>query len=285
MPFLAGCSRLGAFNAVLSDEGGTELAGGSIAYADGPRARLDIYRPSRNGDGAARPVIFFVYGGSWSSGSRRDYAFVGRAFAARGYVTVIADYRLVPAVRYPAFLEDGAAALAWTHTNIASYGGNPDLIFAAGHSAGAYNAVMLAMEPRLLAAAGSDRAVIRATAGLSGPYDFLPLDSRSTRNAFGEAQDLAATQPVNLPTAGVAPMLLATGDADTLVEPRHTRALAAHLEAGGRTVTTRIYEGLSHADTLLAISQPLRGRAPVLEDMDGFFRSVAPFTTSPDRHI
>ena len=67
----------------------------------------------------------FFYGGGWTSGERGDYGFVGRAFAARGFVTVIPDYRLVPEVRFPAFIEDGAQAVKWVRDHIAEFGGDP----------------------------------------------------------------------------------------------------------------------------------------------------------------
>jgi acetyl esterase/lipase len=145
-------------------------------------------------------------------------------------------------------------------------------LFVAGHSAGAYNAVMLALAPEILAGVGLGPSDITAVAGLSGPYDFLPLDARSTRAAFGEADDLEATQPINRPVAGAPPMLLVTGDADTLVEPRNTMALSRHLRSGGRRVETIVYPGVDHAGTLLAISRPMRDRAPVIADIDRFFK-------------
>mgnify|MGYP006191682469 CR=1 FL=1 len=72
-------------------------------------------------------MVVFFYGGSWNSGSKDDYGFVGEALASRGIVVVIADYRLDPQVRYPAFLQDGAQAVAWTYQHIADYGADPGL--------------------------------------------------------------------------------------------------------------------------------------------------------------
>src|SRR5690606_26882090 len=116
-------SMMDPFNLPAAMDAGTAKVGDGIAYADGPRHKLDVYAPEQRG--AAAPVVFFIYGGGWNRGERADYQFVGRALAARGFIVVIADYRLVPEVAYPAFLEDSANALRWVQDNIADYGGDP----------------------------------------------------------------------------------------------------------------------------------------------------------------
>lgn len=268
---LTGCSPLGAFNAVIPKDGGVELAARSVAYGGDPRQKLDVYVPA--GNAPRRGVLVFIYGGSWNSGSKSDYGFVGRAFASQSYVTVIPDYRLVPKHVYPDFVEDGAKATAWAFRNAASFGGDPKNLFLAGHSAGAYNAAMVALAPEFLKAEGLSPAIVRGFAGLSGPYDFLPFDVDASKAAFAGVQDAEATQPVNRVRRGrvTPPMLLLTGDADTTVQPRNSRSLGAKLDAAGQTVQVKVYPGVDHAGILLAISRPLRDRAPVIEDVVGFF--------------
>lgn len=268
LPLLLGaCSPLGAFNSVVpKDRGGVLLAGGQ-AYGAHPRQRLDIYAPRKLAAGANVPVIVWFYGGSWNSGERGGYAFAGRALASRGFVVAIPDYRLVPEVRYPAFLEDGAAAVKWVRANIAAHGGDPDRLVLAGHSAGAYNAAMLALDPRWL---GADRAAVRGLAGVAGPYDFLPLDIASTQNAFGHVADLPTTQPVNHASTGDPPALLVAGADDTLVRPRQTALLAERLRKAGVAAETRLYPGVGHVGVMTAFARPLRGKAPVLDDVAGF---------------
>jgi acetyl esterase/lipase len=269
---LAGCSPLAAFDAVVPKDAVEGQVVGDVRYREGPRGLLDIY--GATDPGAEKPVIFFIYGGSWSRGAKENYSFAGRALASRGYVTVIADYRLVPEVRYPGFVEDAAAALGWVEENIGRYGGDSDRLFLVGHSAGAYNAVMLAMAPQLLGEEGLSPEIIDGVAALSGPYDFLPLDVESTIAAFGEVEDLEATQPVNLPVAGAPPILLIHGADDTLVYPRNSRALAQHIEEGGGRAELIIYDGLDHADTLLTLSRIFRDDAPILERIDAFFKNL-----------
>jgi acetyl esterase/lipase len=220
-------------------------------------------------------VLVFFYGGSWQSGSKEDYAFVGQALAAQGFVTVLPDYRLYPQARFPDFLKDGASAIAWIRDNVAAYGGDPRRIVLAGHSAGAYNAVMLGLDPRYLEEAGVDPKSIRAVAGLSGPYDFLPLDQDTTIKVFGQAPNLAETQPLTFVGPLSPPAFLATGDSDETVKPRHTAQLAKRLRAANIPVQERNYKGLDHKDTLLALSVTFRSKAPELAEMSSFLMRQA----------
>jgi acetyl esterase/lipase len=262
---LSGCAALrpGAFNQGARD----------VAYGAHPRQTMDIYLPSSGG--AGRPVVFFIYGGSWANGAKESYAFVGDALAARGFVTVIADYRLVPEVRFPVFVEDGAAALRFVRDNIARFGGDPRRIHLMGHSAGAYNAMMLTLDRSYLARAGLSSSIIRSAVGLSGPYDFLPLDLDVTKAAFGNAPSLERTQPVSFARADVPPILLATGADDTTVLPRNSQRLAAALRrAGARSVMLKIYPGLGHAGTAASLARVIAWRAPVLDDVISFLESA-----------
>jgi len=220
-----------------------------------------------------RPILVYLYGGSWANGTRRGYDFVGRAFAAAGFVTIVPDYRLYPDVRYPSFLEDCAAAVAWARAHAAEIGGDPDRILLVGHSAGAYNVAMLALDPRWLAAAGVPCSAIVAWAGLAGPYDFLPLAVAATQRTFGEADDLPDTQPVNHVDPGDPPALVATGDLDRTVAPRHTMTLAALMRETGIAAEAKIYNDVGHLGIAAAIARPLRGRAPVLADIVAFLRA------------
>ncbi len=261
------CSPLRIFNNVMPKDGGSRLVVRGAAFGTDPRQKLDIYAPTTP---SARPwpVIVFIYGGSWNSGIREGYGFVGRALASRGFLVAIPDYRLVPAVRYPAFLEDNAAAVRWVIAHAGAHHGDPQRLVLAGHSAGAYDAAMLAYDPRWL---GPDRAV-RALIGLAGPYDFLPSNLPSVIAAFGGASDPAGTQPINQIRPGAVPALLCTGDQDDLVAPKNSDTLAARLTAVGATVERRRYPRVGHVGLVTAIAEPFRSKAPVLEDMANFAR-------------
>jgi acetyl esterase/lipase len=269
----AACSPLGTFDTLVPWDGGVSRIAQSLPYGPLPRQTLDVYVPKRK-QGSA-PVLIFFYGGAWSSGSKGEYGFVGAAFAAQGFVTIVPDYRLFPEVRFPEFLRDGAQAVRWAEQNATAYGGNPRHIVLVGHSAGAYNAVMLGLDQRFLTAAGADATAIRAIAGLAGPYDFLPLDDSATINTFGMAVDLAATQPVSFAQANSPPTFLATGEDDDRVRPRHTKALESRLQSVGAKVEAKFYPDLGHAGILFALSKPLRHKAPVLGDTSRFLHAQA----------
>lgn len=265
------CSPLAMFNGLTPKDRLAAPAVRDVSYGSGPRQQVDVYPAPGTG---AKPVVVFFYGGGWDSGRRQDYAWAARALAAQGFVTVVPDYRLVPEVRFPAFLEDSAAAVRWARDHAAEYGGDPDRIVLMGHSAGAYNAVMLGLDRRFLDAAGVPQSAIRGVVGLAGPYDFYPWDADASRNAFGQYPEPLQTQPVTFARAAAPPLLLLHGDKDPTVRMRNTERLAAKVrEAGGR-VETKIYPGVDHRAIVLALSRPFRGRATTLADATAFVRET-----------
>lgn len=264
-------SLMDPFNLSTAMDAGVVKIGDGIAYAGGPRGKLDVY-VQQNPRGNA-PVIMFIYGGGWKLGERWEYEFVGRALAARGFVTVIPDYRLVPDVAYPGFLYDGAVAAKWIEDNITTFGGNPDKLFLAGHSAGAYNAVMLGLDPAFFREAGTSLK-IRGIAGLAGPYDFYPFEYNEVRDAFGNAPNPEGTQPVRLVSDQSPPMFLASGLNDPIVRPVNTTTLAGKLREYSVPVDERYYEGIGHMEIVTSLGAMLRWRAPVLDDVVNFFASL-----------
>jgi acetyl esterase/lipase len=242
-------------------------------FREGERGRLDLYLPQ----GAASPVpaIMFVYGGAWRNGEKRDYRFVGQALCARGFAVAIPDYRLFPEVRYPWFLEDNAAAFAWLAAHAGAFGLDPARLYLMGHSAGAYNAAMLACDGRWLASAGRDaRRDIRGFIGLAGPYDFLPFDA-DTAEIFASAPDPAETQPIRYVTGGEPPMLLATGLDDRTVRPRNSERLAETVQARGGRAELKTYPGLGHVRLVADLAAPLQSeKTPVIEDVTRFLRAT-----------
>ncbi|MBN8892275.1 MAG: hypothetical protein ABS99_00310 [Acetobacteraceae bacterium SCN 69-10] len=258
-------SPLGLLNALAAQAGVKECPG--LRYGPHTRHLLDAYLPL--GASGPAPVAVFFYGGGWETGERSWYRFAASALAARGVLTLVPDYRLFPEVRFPAFLDDAAAAVAWAGREAAALGGDPARLFLMGHSAGAYIAAMLALQPGWLS--GAPAGMI----GLAGPYDFLPLGTDRLRAIFGPEADLPQTQPVNFVSSAAPPMMLATGGLDRTVLPRNTRRLTARLREAGVAVRERIYPALGHrlvAGALARPLQPLLGwlGAPVLDDMLDF---------------
>ncbi len=265
MGMLAGCSPVGVLNALAPTDGVTVTV--DVPYGAEPRQSLDVYAPAEG----RSPVIVFLYGGGWRSGDKAMYRFVASALAARGYATIVPDYRVYPTALYPDFLRDAAQAVAWTRREIGRYGGDPCRITLMGHSAGAYIAVMLGLDRRWLAeyAVDPDRD-IAGIVGLSGPYDFLPLRDPELQTIFAPSGDLRTSQPIAYARGDAPPMLLAHGRIDRVVWPLNTIRLAAALRAQGGRVEERIYPALGHAPMVGALAGPLRWLAPVMADVDAF---------------
>lgn len=261
LPFaLAGCTGPELLSLTVSRSGVTVHQ--DLAYGADPRQKLDLYVPDKL-TGKARLLVFF-YGGGWDSGSKAGYLFAVRPFLDAGYVVAIPDYRVYPQAHFPDFVDDGASALRWLIDNAEQYGADTDRVYLAGHSAGAYNAMMLALDASYLRNVGLAPQRIAAVVALAGPYDF------STRTAdlapiFAGAPD-AATQPINLVTPNRPPIFLATGDADTTVYPRNSQRLAAHLQETGNEVELKIYPGIGHVGLITAMTPLFKSRAPVARD-------------------
>jgi len=263
---LSACSPVTILNALAPKAGITETR--DVRYAPGDRHELDIYAPQ--GDAAA-PVVVFIYGGGWKDGNKSEYRFVAAALAARGFLTVVPDYRLFPRVRFPVFLQDNATAVAWTKANIARYGGDPRRIFLMGHSAGAYNVAMLTLDKQWLGAVGLDPdRDISGTVGLAGPYDFLPLHDPELEDIFAPAGDLRLSQPITFARGDAPPLFLAAGTADTTVLPQNTERLAAAVRRDGGVVEERLYPGVNHTKIIGAMAGALHWLAPTMADVTGF---------------
>jgi acetyl esterase/lipase len=270
---------LGVTLLTLSTPGDANIEHG-LVYADRDRGKLDVYIPRRRL--AHAPVAVFIYGGSWQSGEKALYRFVGVALASRGIVTVIADYRVYPQVVYPEFLRDNAEAVAFAKRHAADWGGDPDRLFLIGHSAGAYNAVMLATDPRWLAGVGLDpRRDIAGVVGLAGPYDFLPLRDNTLKVIFGPESGRPDTQPINHIDPDAPPMRLVAGDRDTVVDPGNSIRMAAAVQARGGRASAHLYPKLGHVGLLTSVSGLFRCRGPVLNDIDAFVNGRPAAVSAP----
>jgi acetyl esterase/lipase len=238
-----------------------------LAYGSDPRQRISLFAP-RRAPGRPLPAILFFYGGSWRSGFREGYAFVGRALAAQGFLVGTADYRLVPEGRFPIFLEDCAAATKWLLDNAGEHDGISGSILLVGHSAGAYNAAMLALDPRWL---GADHSKIQAWVGIAGPYQFGPANAITTA-AFGQGGPAKDAQPVNLASGDSPPTLLLHGGRDTVVLSASSEELARRLRAAGVSAAAKVYPRLDHIATIGVFALPFRGRSSLFSDVVDFCR-------------
>ena len=264
----AACSPLGALNTLAPRDRGVRRVAKGVAYGNDPRQTFDVLAPTAVSNGTW-PILVFFYGGGWDSGRRELYAWAAHALAARGFVVAVPDYRVVPQVRFPAFIEDAAEATAAVGRLGATWGADPARLGVIGHSAGAHLALMIALDRRYMAGAGAPD-LIKAAAGLAGPYDFLPFDVPASVNAFGRAPDPTLTQPVTFARADAPPIWLGHGTADVVVHAEDTTILCDRMKAVGGRCEAKLYAGLSHEDLITTLSPLFRKKAPVLDYVSAF---------------
>lgn len=235
-----------------------------------PAQKLDLRLPAGEGP---FPVVVLVHGGGWSSGDKagaerpRSGADITPWFApleAAGFLAVSINYRLAPAHRWPACLDDTRAALAWVRQNIAQYGGDPERVAIMGHSAGGH----LALYAGLPTAAGP--APVRAVVGCAAVSDLVSDTRRrggpsaSLQMLFDLPADageevyalLARVSPQYLVAPGYPPTLLLHGDQDKTVPLAQSQAYQARLRELGTECELQVLEGAAHRLTEWSNHQP-----------------------------
>lgn len=245
-----------------------------VAYFEGPgadpvRHKLDLFVPKDQKD---FPVVFFIHGGAWHRGSKEFmgvYGALGTFLARNGVGAVVSNYRLSPSVKHPEHIKDVARAFAWTHKNIATYGGRPDRLFVCGHSAGGHLAALLATDPSYLKAEGLSLEAIRGAIPMSGVYDLTGLPDRLATSAFGAGADvLAEASPARQARGGLPPFLMICADKDLPgCDLKPAEAFAKTLRDKGVKAEAREMTGSSHYKIILSAS--IAGD-PVSEAILGF---------------
>lgn len=248
-----GCTTA-TYNAIVPETGMERIR--NVSYGPRDRQKLDVYRPRDMA--STRPVVIFVHGGSWNKGSKDKYYFVARSLVDGGYVAVLPNYRLIPTARYPAFVKDTARAVSWTFENIDQYGGRSSSIFIMGHSAGAYNAAMVAYDDRYLQKFGIDNSRLRGFIGLAGLYDFLPLTHDHLRKVFGHVDDKQQTQPVHFVDPEDPEALLFHGTNDIIVDPVNSDRMNRVLNRKGPGGIFHFKHSQNHVYLLLSIGPYFR---------------------------
>lgn len=262
----------------ISSSGGVGVSK-DILYGEEPLQDLDIYypKPLAQAMKAQRtvsdkyPMVVFVHGGSWESGTKEEYAFVGQSFAQAGYVTAVINYRKAPEHVYPDYVKDTAKAIAWSYDNAESFHADPQRLAVVGHSAGAFNMMAAISDEDFLAPYGVSPKDISAVVGIAGPYsyDFRKFSSATAFPADATPDDvmpdrhIKGTQP---------PYLLLTAENDKTVYDQNTIRMTQALKDYGASVENGEIKGASHATSIGAMASPLHWvndvRAQVLQYLD-----------------
>ena len=246
----------------------------TVAYGPDPKQAVDVIGPDivASADQPLRPVVVFLHGGVWQSsleekpalgfvaeakrlrggwgniptnhgGDRRQHRHVGNAFAAQGFVAVVASYRLAPVHRWPAAIEDAASIVALVKDKATSWGGDPARIVLVGHSAGGQLASLLVLDDRWLKAKRVDARSIAAVVAISGVFDLrAPLDDAQADGGFArfvapvfgaDVATLRAASPIQQLQPFAVPVLLATASNDELAMRAQTEAMARAMRLRG----------------------------------------------------
>lgn len=264
---LGGCKDV-FFAAVNSAESPRNIAiHRNLEFDSQNRLDLDVYAPASAADA---PVVVFIYGGSWESGKRRWYGYVGKTLASNGVVTMIPDYRKYPDVQFPAFVDDAANAVRWARDHAPEFGGDPSRLYVMGHSAGGQIAALLACDPRYLDAAGMRTSDLTGMIGLAGAYNFLPFVEEEPQIFGADETSVHDSQPINFVSSSEPPLLLLQGEDDDEVEPSNATSMAARARAAGSSVELKMYPGVGHASIILSLARAHKTKSRTLDDILAF---------------
>jgi acetyl esterase/lipase len=217
----------------------------NLHYGREPCQALDIYLPA---DGFRGTQMVFLHGGSWQSGHKDEYAYLGAALAAFGISCAVVGYRLFPQVRYPQFVEDVAHAVSWLRRDGLRYGFSDAPVYLMGHSAGAHIACMMAMDERYREIAGLEADSVAGVIGLSGVYRFRPETSQVYRDIFSCAQDdFEAVKPINYVGKDKVPLLMLHGEADDVIGIRNAQQMLEAARQAGQRAILHSQPGYGHA--------------------------------------
>jgi arylformamidase len=236
----------------------------TVAYYEGKDAdpaehRLDLFRPDGHTDA---PVLLFFHGGVWQRGDKREYGNIGEAFARRGILTAIVNYRLTPSVRHPGHVQDAARAVAWALRHVAEYGGRTDRIFLSGHSAGGHLVTLLLFDPQYLRAESVDPEQLAGVIALSGVFDLtMPIDDTSEGGfapfiypPFGrDPKALDQASPIRHLHSTRVPLLIVVAGEDYRDMRAQSRGFADALERTGIPARFETIPGRGHFQLVQAI--------------------------------
>lgn len=225
--------------------------GAALTPYERERCKLDLYFPQQ--DPAEKPAqpfptLVWLHGGALTGGVKSDptVAAVARHFASSGIAVAAVNYRLSPLAKYPAYLDDTAAAFAWVKKNIQEQGGNPSQVYLGGHSAGGYLALMVGLDNSWLNGHALETSAIAGIVSVAGQT--LTHYSIREERGLAKAQIIAdAAAPLHHVRKDAPPLLLLYAENDMAMRREENELLAAALRAAGHPATTlRMIPGHDH---------------------------------------
>ncbi|MHB0958343.1 MAG: alpha/beta hydrolase fold domain-containing protein [Pirellulaceae bacterium] len=217
------------------------------------RCRLDVWHPP---SASGCPTLVWFHGGGLTTGDRQSGAGVARRLTAAGMAVVLVDYRLSPQATCPAYIDDAAAAVAWTMRRIGQYGGDPRRLFVAGHSAGAYLTAMVGFDRQYLARHAAEPSELAGLIPISGQM-FTHFTVRAERGIGATTPLIDALAPAHHAAEHTPPCLGIVGDQDlpTRLE-ENLYCAAAFRAAGNEQVTCQVFAGRDHSTLISRFEEP-----------------------------
>lgn len=209
---------------------------GNLSEYERERNVLDLYLPESGSD---FPVIVWFHGGGLTAGDKAEepHTAIARSLVARGIAVASVNYRFSPRVSFPAYVEDAAAAIAWTINNIGDYRGDVAKVFVSGHSAGGYLAAMASLDEHYLGAYGISLGDIRGVIPISGQM-VTHATVRTERNLPAARPIMDVAAPAYHVREDAPPFLAIAGGNDLPARPEENRYFIAAMKAAGHQDAT-----------------------------------------------
>ncbi|HEY3319428.1 MAG TPA: alpha/beta hydrolase fold domain-containing protein [Planctomycetota bacterium] len=249
--------------------------GDGLSEYEQTRCKLDLYAPDKAKN---LPVVVWFHGGGLTGGDKKGAEKLGRVLASEGLVFAAANYRLSPKATYPAYLEDAAAAVAWTIKHAGEYGGNAKQVFISGHSAGGYLTAMLGTDERWLKAQNIALADIAGLIPVSG-QTLTHFTIRQERGIPKTTLIVDDAAPLYHARKDMPPMLILYAEKDMALRAEENVFYFAALKAAGnKQVTAKEIAGHDHGSIGEKMFQPAdAGRAALGE----FVKQTAAVRVAP----
>ena len=246
----------------------------NLPYGSDPRQILDVVSSEKCHDS---PVIIFTHGGSWRWGQKDYHREIGKQFARKGIVFTTINYRLYPAVRFPAFPKDVALAVKWVRENIAQFGGDRNKIFLMGHSAGAHSVSLVGLDSKYLSELGGNLDWIKGVIPMSCPFQFEPSKEFLYRDLFPSEFDVSLFMPMGIKVEGEIPsFFIMHGFFDPIIPHELAAEFAEKLRSAGGRAQTRIYHSHGHFSLVRRTTSWHIWPTPLLTDVVSFIDSESP---------
>jgi arylformamidase len=211
----------------------------------------DVYPVT--GDARGVPVLIYVHGGFWALRTSKEFGFVARGPASRGVATVVTNYALCPDVTIDEIVRQTRAAVAWTYRNAASFGGDPERVHVAGHSAGGHLVAMLLVTD-WEGDYGLPANIIKSATAISGLFDLAPFPYTFLQPKLQLTWDQVLKNSPILhvpnPQSGAPPLLVAYGEDETDEFKRQSEEFFAAWKAKGLDGELLVLPGKNHFDVI-----------------------------------